>query len=193
MVSKPERILRDGRRTAAASSTGTPVENLPIIFQCLKDALEEVGAPITRAEGAETLNSLTGKPVSEELPTSKNWSTLSHSSARLEDRVRDQIERTSAPLKDAVDRLFGDAAREGKSCPDTEMMAVILTVVDRSVTMAFERYTFQAVVERAAQNCLAERKITDNVTTRTADLPAFTVPVANVCEEEGCEVLIRNH
>lgn len=65
VVSDPERILRDNHRLAAASSTATLVRNRLIAAQALEAASEEVAAPTPRADGEDTLDGLSDRPISE--------------------------------------------------------------------------------------------------------------------------------
>lgn len=83
--------LRDGRLFATASSASTPVINLPITTQSLEARLVEVATPIPRAERENTFDRLADKPVLKERPPMRIRTTQPHSSARLEDTMRDQF------------------------------------------------------------------------------------------------------
>lgn len=56
-------------------------------------------------------------------------------------------------------------------------MAVIRTVVNRSVVWPLQIPVVKTAVERAIQKFLAEPQITNNEATRTTNLQAFMVPV----------------
>lgn len=66
VVSRPERILYDGRWTAFPTSATQAVANPPNGPQWLEATLEEVRASIPRLEGQEKFESLHDRPVSEE-------------------------------------------------------------------------------------------------------------------------------
>lgn len=52
---------------------------------------------------------------------------------------------------EAVLRLFGDAEPATKSSPDSKVLSVIRTVVNRSVTKAFQSSASQTAVENAVK------------------------------------------
>lgn len=63
--------MRDGRQIAAVLSTTGPVGNLLIAPQSLEAALEEVAAPIPRAEVEDKFDGLTDWHVSGERTTAR--------------------------------------------------------------------------------------------------------------------------
>lgn len=73
VFSNPKRIPCAGRRIAAASSTATFSGNYQIALQSLEAALEELAAPVPRADGEETFNKLAVRPMLEESLASRTW------------------------------------------------------------------------------------------------------------------------
>lgn len=143
-----------------------------------------MAAPISRAEGEDTLVILVDRPVSEERPTSIIWLTQSRSTAGLKHTVREHIANIPDLLKDAVVRLFNDKGRKTVSSPDSKVMAVNQTVVNRSVTKAFQSSAFHTTVKRAQHKCLAEPHLVNEVATRAINLPAFTIPLAKFVKND---------
>lgn len=147
VVSSQERILRDGRQNTAASSVTTPVEYLPIASQSLKTIPQETDAPVREMVGEDTFGGSEDSAASEERLAPKILPTCSHSSAWLEDIMRNQFQNISFVVKATVVRLFRDAGRAAESSPDTKIMTIIGTVGNRSVTKGFQSTAFQASVK----------------------------------------------
>lgn len=155
----------------------TAVGNPPILPQFSETALEEVVAPLLRAAGENKLDGLADGPVSEECPASKTPPTQSRSSVHLEEIVCDQIASSSVLAEHKVARLFGDARRSMESSPWTKIMMVMQTVVNQSLSKAFQNSAFYGAVKRLVHKYLAEPQFANDVMTRTVDPPAFTVRV----------------
>lgn len=96
VVTGLKRILREDRRITAASRTAAVIGNPPIEPQTLDAALEEVVAPIQRAEVKDTFAGLTDRPGSEEGHNLRLRPSQSCPSERLEDTVCGQIVRIPA-------------------------------------------------------------------------------------------------
>lgn len=64
------------------------------------------------------------------------------------------------------------------------MVAVILTVVSRSVAKTFQITPSQPALKRAVHKYIAASHFANNVGTRTIKNPAFTVPVAKFLKNE---------
>lgn len=79
----PESIYCNSRRVAAALITVDSVGNPPTSSLLSGTALEEVNAPISTAEGEDSLHSFSHKPVANERPAATTWHTQFCSSARV--------------------------------------------------------------------------------------------------------------
>lgn len=65
-MSSPERIHRDGRQVAGASSATQAVVNPSNAPQLLEAALREVATPALRARGEDPFDAIAYQPVSKE-------------------------------------------------------------------------------------------------------------------------------
>lgn len=63
VVSHPERILRDSRRSTITSSAATPVGNMPIATQSLEAALKKAVTAVRTAEGEVRFDGPVDRPV----------------------------------------------------------------------------------------------------------------------------------
>lgn len=81
----------------------------------------------------------------------------------------DQIAIIPALVKNTVLRHFGGAGRLMEPSLDITGMAVVLTVINRSVTKGFQSSAFQIALKQAAQKCMAVAQVGDDVATRTVD------------------------
>lgn len=99
----------DRRKRFTASSVARIVKTLPILLQSLEAALEDLVAPVRRAEGEDEVDGFANRLVSEEHPASWIQPTLSPSSTCLESKVRDQFAGMLALVEDTILRYFGDA------------------------------------------------------------------------------------
>lgn len=88
----------------------------------------------------------------------------------------DRLASIPVEVKETNVRLFSDAGRATESIPDTKDLAVMRTVVNRSVTMTSQSSTFQAAVEIIVQICLAEPQAAIEVEIHTIHLLALTLP-----------------
>lgn len=161
-----------------------PVGSPALASQSLEAALEEVAVPIVRVDGKDALDGLPDRPASEEHLAYRIRPTQTGSLAGQENTVRGQIAIILALVGHAVVRLFVYAGRPTESSLDTKVMEVIRAVVNRLVSKAFQSSVFQNAVKRAVHNSLVGPHVTCDVTTRTIDLPAFTVPVPKICYSE---------
>lgn len=66
VVSSSKFIICDARQFFAAQSTAIPARHLPTLSQLLEAAIGRVAASIPTAEGEDTFNSLSHRPISEE-------------------------------------------------------------------------------------------------------------------------------
>lgn len=80
---------------------------------------------------------------------------------------------------DAVVQLLSKAGGGTESSPDTKLMSVIRTVVNRSVAKAFQSSAFQIAAKRAVQKRLAKLHVFNVLATLTVNALAFTVPVSS--------------
>lgn len=104
-----------------------------------------------------------------------------------------QIDSIPDVEKDDGLRLFCDARRGAESTSKTKIIAVKRIVANWSVSKAFQGSTFQTAEESAAQKCLAEIHVANDVGTRTFNLPAFTVLMAKFIKDEVEERSFKKH
>lgn len=128
MVSKSERILCDGHRTAATSSAPTLIVNVPITFQSSGTVLEEVATPVPKVKGKDAFDGLTDSPVSKEHLVSRLRPTHSAPSAEQDNLVSEQIPSIPDMKEEAAICLFGEANQATKSSQDTTVILVSQTV-----------------------------------------------------------------
>lgn len=83
-ASNPERILRDGCRLVAASSSLQAISNAPITAQSLETTLQEVTPAPLSAESGDTLDTIPAQAESEERLTLRTRPTNIASSANKE-------------------------------------------------------------------------------------------------------------
>lgn len=85
-------------------------------------------------------------------------------------------------LENAVVRLFGDAGWATESSPDTTVIFVIQTVVNRTVVEAFQSGSFYSAAYQVVEKCGTEPKTVYMVSTRMIDAPAFSVSMVSVIQ-----------
>lgn len=192
VVRNPQRILRDGRRTAGTSSATNTVGNSPIAPKSLETALEEVATYVSRADGKGMFDGVADGPVSEERSAPRIRPTHSRSYARPDDTVRYQASSIQVVVDDTDVQHFDEAGRAAESRANSKVLAEIATVVSRSDAEAFSNSSFQSAVEGAAHKCLAETTVTNRVATRTIDIPALTVPVDKCIKSEVVKCSVEN-
>lgn len=139
-VSNAVRILCDGRQMTSASSAlyavGCP-SNEP---QSLENALEKVATSVPKENDEDTFDGLNDRAVSEERPACRVQSPQSRSPAWRDDAVRSKFANISGVVDDSFVRLIGDLGRATDSSPDTKVLSVIRTVVNRSVRKPFRSF-----------------------------------------------------
>lgn len=89
--------------------------------------------------------------------------------------MRDQYASIPTVAEDTAVRFFCDAGPATVPSPDTKIMAVNSTVINRLVAKAFQSSAFQSAVERAVNERLADPRIANDVATCTIDFLAPTV------------------
>lgn len=141
-IRKPERIVCDGRKIAAASSAAPNFGNRFNVPPGLDVTLQEVAAKISRAVSKDTSDAIEDKTVSEKHPALRSQATKSISSARLEDIVQKQITSMPVLVENTVLQFFGDEEHDTESRLDTKVFSVIRTVVNRDVLNAYQSSTF---------------------------------------------------
>lgn len=71
MISNPERIICDLRRTTAASTAATPVEDPPFALLYLDAAQEKVARQVSTVESEDTFNGFSDKTCVRRTPRSE--------------------------------------------------------------------------------------------------------------------------
>lgn len=94
-------------------------------------------AAIPGVESKDVIQGLADRPMSKEQTNFRIRLTLSCSSAKLEDREVEQIASRLAKVEDAVVQLSPFARQVAEAGQDTNVVAVIRTVVNGSVAKAF--------------------------------------------------------
>lgn len=96
----------------------------------------------------------------------------------------------TALVEDAIARIFGGADRATESRPDTKVISVTQTVVNRALAEGFRNAPFCSAVQQAVHKCLAGPQSTDAVPTRMIDAPVPAVPVARFIRTEVEKVFL---
>lgn len=84
-------------------------------------------------------------------------------------------------MGDAVDRLFHNAGRATEASLEIKVIAVIRSVVSRSVVESFRNSVFQNATERVAHKYLARRYVINDVVAPTIDVHSLTVAGTQFC------------
>lgn len=105
------------------------------------------------------------------------------SPARLESTVRKKITSIQGKVEDTVVRL-GDGGRATETSPDTKVIAVVQTVVNRAVPNAFRSAALYVAVEQVVLKCESAPYIVDSIATRMINALDFTVTVSMFNKQE---------
>lgn len=97
----------------------------------------------------------------------------------------EQIGSIQTLVADAFIRPFGDADQAPESRPDTKVIYVIQTVVNKALTKSSWSVAFSLQVKWAVQNRVAGLQSVDAVATRMMSYPAFTVSLPKCFRNEA--------
>lgn len=139
---------------------------------------------VSRAEGEDTFDALTDRPVSEEGPVSRIRLKHSPSPAQLDNTVREQIASIPALVENAVMRFFGNAGKVTESSPNTKVIPVIKTVVSGALAKDLRSAAACFAVEDAVHKWAQEPPSVDTVAAKLIDALSSTVPVVRFVKKE---------
>lgn len=98
--------------------------------------------------------------------------------------MSEQIASSTAMVKDAVIRFFGDASQARETSADTKVIFMIQTVLYRTLAKSFRSADFYSTVAEAVYRSVREHLSTDAGAKQLGDASFFTVPVAKIFKHE---------